>query len=145
MKWFNDAKAFALIAANDGGEDLVAHFSGIQANRFKSLQENREVGFARHLNLAGTSRFQKKCMHRDLFIKSQMPGIRITICIKKPVDPHFSAPPSFTFLTCANVKLRWLREKTLSTSRSNFRSAVQNRSEKFSSGAGISIPFVFWR
>jgi CspA family cold shock protein len=40
VKWFNDAKGFGFITADDGGEDLFAHFSEV-----KSLQENQKVSF----------------------------------------------------------------------------------------------------
>jgi CspA family cold shock protein len=45
VKWFNDAKGFGFITPDGGGNDLFAHFSEIQGNGFKSLQENQKVSF----------------------------------------------------------------------------------------------------
>lgn len=45
VKWFNDAKGFGFVTPDDKSADLFAHFSAIQSNGFKSLQENQRVTF----------------------------------------------------------------------------------------------------
>ena len=45
VKWFNDAKGFGFITPDEGGEDLFAHFSSVQANGFNSLKQGQKVQF----------------------------------------------------------------------------------------------------
>ena len=45
VKWFNESKGFGFITPDNGGDDVCAHFSAIQARGFKTLKENQKVSF----------------------------------------------------------------------------------------------------
>lgn len=45
VKWFNAEKGFGFITNDESGEDVFVHFSAIQADGYKSLQEGQKVTF----------------------------------------------------------------------------------------------------
>jgi CspA family cold shock protein len=44
VKWFNAEKGFGFIESNEGG-DVFVHFSAIQKDGFKTLEEGQKVEF----------------------------------------------------------------------------------------------------
>ncbi len=45
VKWFNGEKGFGFIEQSDGGKDVFVHFSAIQGDGYRDLNEGDEVEF----------------------------------------------------------------------------------------------------
>ena len=45
VKWFNADKGYGFITPDEGGKDLFVHFSAIQGDGYRNLEENQKVEF----------------------------------------------------------------------------------------------------
>jgi len=45
VKWFNESKGYGFIA-RESGDDVFVHFSAIQGEGFRTLEENQRVEFS---------------------------------------------------------------------------------------------------
>ena len=45
VKWFNNTKGFGFIEPDGGGEDVFVHFTAIQADGYRTLNEGQAVSF----------------------------------------------------------------------------------------------------
>ena len=45
VKWFNSEKGYGFITPEDGSKDVFVHFSGIEGEGYKSLNEGQKVEY----------------------------------------------------------------------------------------------------
>ena len=45
VKWFNESKGYGFITPDDGSPDVFVHFSAVEGDGFKTLNEGQAVDF----------------------------------------------------------------------------------------------------
>lgn len=45
VKWFSESKGFGFIEPNEGGNEILVHYSAIESKGFKTLSEGEKVLF----------------------------------------------------------------------------------------------------
>jgi len=45
VKWFNAEKGFGFVAPDEGGADVFVHYTAINSDGYRSLEENQKVEF----------------------------------------------------------------------------------------------------
>ncbi|HEV8353138.1 MAG TPA: cold-shock protein [bacterium] len=45
VKWFSNEKGYGFITPEDGSKDVFVHFSGIEGDGYKTLNEGQRVEF----------------------------------------------------------------------------------------------------
>lgn len=70
VKWFNAEKGFGFIEREDG-DDVFVHFSAIQSEGFKSLDEGQKVSFDIEQGARGAqaANVQKINFHKNRLLK----------------------------------------------------------------------------
>lgn len=45
VKWFNGSKGYGFVTPDDGGRDLFVHYSDVQMNGYRNLEQGQRVQY----------------------------------------------------------------------------------------------------
>lgn len=73
VKWFNNAKGYGFILAENSSEDLFAHYSSIQMDGYKTLKAGQAVSFDLLQSDKGTHAINIQVTDTEAHGESQQP------------------------------------------------------------------------
>ena len=84
VKWFNNEKGYGFIAV-DGGQDVFVHYSAIQSDGYRSLEENQPVTY------------DVTCPYKDAFLSWPEPRVHdgLSRYWRKAQAAGIALPPTF--------------------------------------------------
>ena len=90
VKWFNGDKGYGFIAV-DGGQDVFVHFSAINGNGYRSLEEGQKVEFDITQGQKGPQAENVTVIAADLPARSRVACVQVTTSPAAPRNPsdHF--------------------------------------------------------
>lgn len=50
VKWFNAEQGYGFLSNDEGGEDVFVHFSAIQTDGYRTLEEGQKVEFEEEMD-----------------------------------------------------------------------------------------------
>ena len=50
VQWFNAEKGYGFLSNDEGGEDVFVHFSAIQTDGYRTLEEGQKVEFEEEMD-----------------------------------------------------------------------------------------------
>ena len=66
VKWFNNAKGFGFITADEGGDrDIFVHYSALDQDGYRTLREGDSVEFELADGPKGPSASEVKCLSQE--------------------------------------------------------------------------------
>lgn len=60
VKWFNAEKGYGFLSNDEGGEDVFVHFSAIQTDGYRTLEEGQKVEFEEEMDEKGQAARSKR-------------------------------------------------------------------------------------
>ena len=73
VKWFNNAKGYGFIQADDCDEDLFAHYSTIQMDGYRTLNAGQYVQFETRPGDKGIHAYDIRTIESEIPVETQIP------------------------------------------------------------------------